>query len=142
MKHQEQKLKKTRRLSSDDNVYESGNDVQVELEFTVDERPAELEGKSITIKGSIEDGMTQTKDAVRGVTNPTTKQIFAGEYYLYDGTIEKAKAIQAARRGENNGVKKEKVNLTKDSLQAFTILEGSNTLDAQFIYRDLKRISN
>ncbi len=134
------KTQKTRRLSSDDNVYESGNDVQVELEFTVDERPAELEGKSITIKGSIEDGMTQTKDAVRGVTNPTTKQIFAGEYYLYDGTIEKAKAIQAARRGENNGVKKEKVNLTKDSLQAFTILEGSNTLDAQFIYRDLKEL--
>ncbi len=62
--------------------------------------------------------MTQTKDAVRGVTNPTTKQIFAGEYYLYDGTIEKQKAIQAARRGENNGVKKEKVNLTKDSLQS------------------------
>ena len=87
------KTQKTRRLSSDDNVYESGNDVQVELEFTVDERPAELEGKSITIKGSIEDGMTQTKDAVRGVTNPTTKQIFAGEYYLYDGTIEKAKGL-------------------------------------------------
>ena len=134
------KTQKTRRLSSDDNVYESGNDVQVELDFTSDERPAELEGKSITIRGSIEDGMTQTKDAVRGVTNPTTKEIFAGEYYLYDGTVEKAKAIQAARRGENNGVRKEKVNLTKDSLQAFTILEGSNTLDSQFIYRDLKEL--
>ena len=41
--------------------------------------------------------MTQTKDAVRGVTNPTTKQIFAGEYYLYDGTIEKAKSNSSSK---------------------------------------------
>ncbi len=134
------KTQKTRRLSSNDNVYKSGEDVSIEMSFINDEVPAELEGKSITIKGSIEDGMTQTKDAVRGVTNEETKKIFGEQYYIYDGTVERAKAIQEARRGANNGVKKEKVNFTKDSLQAFSILEGSDTLDAQFIYRDLKEL--
>lgn len=134
------KTQKTRRLSSDDNVYEEGEDISVEMNYANDDIPAELQGKSITIRGSMADGMTQTKDAVRGVTNETTKEIFGKEYYIYDGTIERAKAIQEARKGANNGVKKERVNLTKDSLQAFTILEGSETLDAQFIYRDLKEL--
>lgn len=135
-----EKTQKTRRLSSDDNVYEAGEDIAVEMNFINDDVPAELEGKTITIRGSMADGMIQTKDAVRGVTNQTTKEIFGKEYYIYDGTVERAKAIQEARRGANNGVKKEKINFTKDSLQAFTILEGSDTLDAQFIYRDLKEL--
>ncbi|MBP3463058.1 MAG: hypothetical protein J6K45_01030 [Clostridia bacterium] len=137
-------------LAEAGSVYNEG-DVEVTLDYADDDIPAELAGKSITITGTIADGMTQTKDAVRGMTNKTTKAIFVGgkgedgtqyegKYYIYDGTVERAKAIQAARRGEDNGVTKEKVNLTKESLQAFTILEGSETLDAQFIYRDLKEL--
>lgn len=129
----------------------NGGDVEVTLDYAGEDIPAELVDKSITISGTIKDGMTQTKEAVRGMTNKTTKALFVGgkgedgtqydgKYYIYDGTIERAKAIQAARRGENNGVTKEKINLTKESLQAFTILEGSDTLDAQFIYRDLKEL--
>jgi len=145
-----EKTQKSRKLSSDDNVYKTGDDVEATMEYTDDDIPAELEGKKITTKGTMEDGISQTKEGVRGLTNPTTKAIFKGgtvdgktyegKYYIYDGTVERAKAIQAARRGENNGVVKEEVNLTKESLRAFTILEGSETLDAQFIYRDLKEL--
>ncbi|MGN1329843.1 MAG: hypothetical protein ACI4VN_00695, partial [Clostridia bacterium] len=145
-----EKTQISRKLTSADDVYKKGEDIDATMEYTDDDIPEELAGKKITTKGTMEDGISQTKEGVRGLTNPTTKAIFKGgtvdgktyegKYYIYDGTVERAKAIQAARRGEDNGVTKEKVNLTKESLQAFTILEGSETLDAQFIYRDLKEL--
>ena len=146
-----EKTQKTRKLSSSDNVYKTGDDVAATMTYIdEDDIPSELADKEITVKGTIENGISQTKEGVRGLTNPTTKAIFKGgtvngkkyegKYYIYDGTVERAKAIQAARKGADNGVVKEEINLTKESLRAFSILEGSETLDAQFIYRDLKEL--
>ena len=61
------------------------------------------------------------------------------KYYIYDGTVSKAKEIQRARKTGDNSIK-EKVDFTKNSLQAFTILEETESLDAQYIYRDLKEL--
>jgi len=143
------KIQLSGNLSDYESVYDGG-DVDVTLEYAEDDIPAELSGKTISINGSIKDGMVQTREAVRGLTNSTTKAIFKGgtvdgtkyegKYYIYDGTVERAKAIQEARNGVKNGVVKESISMTKESLRAFTILEGSETLDAQFIYRDLKEL--
>ena len=140
------KTQKTKKLSSSDNTYNFGDETNDEIPFPEDLKEefgeaaaAELGGADITIQGSMEDGVVQTKDAVRGVTNPTTKELFSKKYYIYDGTVATAKKIQEARAKKDNSIK-EKISFTKDSLQAFTILEESETLDAQYIYRDLKEL--
>lgn len=140
------KTQKTKKLSSSDNVYNFGDETNAEMSFSGDLKEefgeaaaAELGGAAITLQGSMEDGVVQTKDAVRGVTNPTTKELFSKKYYIYDGTVATAKKIQEARAKKDNSIK-EKISFTKDSLQAFTILEESETLDAQYIYRDLKEL--
>lgn len=132
------KTQKTRSLTSDDDVYTFGDEMQAEIEYQGDEKPAGITGK-ITFKGTIPNGVTQNKDAVRGVTNPTTKKLFSQKYYIYDGTITTAKGIQKARRTHDDSLK-QPVRFTKDSLNAFAMLENSETLDAQFIYRDLKEL--
>lgn len=140
------KTQKTKKLSSSDNTYSFGDETNAEMPFSGDLKDefgeataAELGGATITLQGSMEDGVVQTKDAVRGVTNPTTKELFSKKYYIYDGTVATAKKIQEARAKNDNSIK-EKISFTKDSLQAFTILEESETLDAQYIYRDLKEL--
>ena len=65
--------------------------------------------------------------------------MFQEKYYIYDGTVEKAEQILEARK-RNDDSMKEEVKMTKESLSAFSILESSETLDAQYIYRDLKEL--
>ena len=97
-----------------------------------------VDGK-ITFKGKMAKGVVQNKDAVRGITNPTTKELFSEKYYIYDGTIATAKKIQQARASHDDSLK-QNIRFTKDSLSAFAILESSETLDSKFIYRDLKEL--
>ena len=129
------KTLKTRNLTADDNVY-SFESTEEEIKYT-DTIPG-ITGK-ITFKGNFSASVVQNKDAVRGVTNPTTKKLFGEKYYIYDGTVTTAQEIQKARK-EGDDSLKQPVTFTKDSLSAFTILESSETLDAQFIYRDLKEL--
>lgn len=132
-----EKTQKTRSLTSDDDVYTFGDETSAEMEYKGD--PIEgVEGK-ITFKGNMAKGVVQNKDAVRGITNATTKELFSKKYYIYDGTIATAKRIQQARASHDDSIK-QNIQFTKDSLSAFTILENSETLDSKFIYRDLKEL--
>ncbi|MCI8965102.1 MAG: hypothetical protein HFJ43_01905 [Clostridia bacterium] len=92
------------------------------------------EGDTIIFEGTIANNIVQKEDGVRGVTNPTTKKLFNGEYYIYDGTIEKAESIRSGKE------KKQKISFNKESLSAFSILEHETSVDAQLIYRDLKEL--
>lgn len=132
-----EKTQKTRKLSSSDNVYTFGEE-QEDVEFEYAKEIDGVTGK-VTFKGTVDSGVTQTKDAVRGTTNPRTKEIFNQKYYVYDGTITRAKQIQKARILKDDSLK-QKINFSKDSLSAFAMLEQTETLDAQFIYRDLKEL--
>ncbi|MCI8546096.1 MAG: hypothetical protein HFJ44_02570 [Clostridia bacterium] len=131
------KTQKTRSLTSDDNVYTFGDETEEEITYQGD--PIEGVTGTITFKGKMASGVTQNKDAVRGVTNPTTKKLFSDKYYIYDGTISTAKKIQEARKNHDNSLK-QPIRFTKDSLNAFAMLEASETLDSQFVYRDLKEL--
>lgn len=140
------KTQKSTTLSSGKfNTYKFGEDIEATLDYIVDadDEDGQITGlgpdDKITLVGSMEDGVVQVKDAVRGLTNQTTKDLFNKKYYIYDGSISKAKEIQRARKAGDNSIK-EKVDFTKNSLQAFTILEETETLDAQYIYRDLKEL--
>ena len=133
------KTQKSRKLSASDSVYAFGDQVDTgSFNYSGDEAPDVGEGK-ITIEGTYSDGVVQIKDAVRGLTNKTTKELFTKKYYIYDGTVEKAERIKEAK-AKNDDTMKEEVKMTKESLSAFTILETSDTLDAQYIYRDLKEL--
>lgn len=133
------RIQKTEKLSTVESSYEFESTSET---FTYE---GEIEGidEEITFQGTFKKSPVQVRDAVRGVTNETTKKLFSKEYYIYDGTVETAKRIQADRRklfGKDPDLKG-KINLTEDSLSAFTILEESESLDSQFIYRDLKELT-
>ena len=133
------KTQKTTTLSSSDNVYTFGGESGTgEFSYSGDGAP-DVGGAKITIQGTFSNSVVQNKDAVRGVTNVTTKGLFKEKYYIYDGTVEKAEQIREAK-ANNNEAMKEEVKMTKESLSAFSILESSETLDAQYIYRDLKEL--
>ena len=133
------KTQKSKKLSADDSVYTFGGETDTgSFSYSGEDAPDVGDAK-ITIEGTFSNGVVQTKDAVRGLTNPTTKELFKQKYYIYDGTVEKATQIQEARKRKDDSMKEE-VKMTKESLSAFTILETSETLDAQYIYRDLKEL--
>ena len=134
-----EKTQVTRKLTASDSVYSFGGTSETgEFDYLGDGAP-DVGGSKITINGTFTNSVVQVKDAVRGVTNPVTKELFKDKYYIYDGTVEKAQAIQEARE-KNDEAMKEEIKMTKESLSAFSILESSETLDAQFIYRDLKEL--
>lgn len=133
------KTQKVEKLSSADDVYSFGNETGTgSFEYTGNDAP-DVGGAKITFEGNFSNGIIQTKDAVRGVTNPTTKALFNEKYYVYNGTVEKAEKIQEARAKGDDSIKEE-IKMTKESLGAFSILESSETIDAQYIYRDLKEL--
>ena len=133
------KTQVTRKLSSDDNVYSFGGESSTgEFTYSGDSAP-DVGGAKISINGTYTNSVIQKKDAVRGVTSEHTKELFNTKYYIYDGSVEKAKQIQEAR-AKNDESLKEPIKMTKESLSAFSILESTQTLDAQFIYRDLKEL--
>lgn len=131
------KTQKTRSLTADDDVYTFGDETDAEMEYQGD--PIDGVDGKITFRGKMAKGVVQNKDAVRGITNPTTKKLFSEKYYIYDGTIATAKRIQQARASHDDSLK-QNIRFTKDSLSAFAILESSETLDSKFIYRDLKEL--
>ena len=134
-----EKTQVTRKLTASDSVYSFGGTSETgEFDYLGDDAP-DVGGAKISINGTFTNGVVQVKDAVRGVTNPVTKDLFKEKYYIYDGTVEKAQAIQEARQKHDESMKEE-IKMTKESLSAFSILESSETLDAQFIYRDLKEL--
>lgn len=83
--------------------------------------------------------IVQVADAERGVTNKAIKDLFAEKYYIYDGTEITADNIEKAALAKNENIKRE-ISITRDSLAAFTILENTHTLDADYIYKDLKEL--
>lgn len=83
--------------------------------------------------------IVQVADAERGVTNKAIKDLFAEKYYIYDGTEITADNIEKAALAKNDNIKRE-ISITRDSLAAFTILENTHTLDADYIYKDLKEL--
>lgn len=96
----------------------------------------------------------QVEDGQRTETNPTIKDMFLNRaYYRYDGSTTRADAIyedRIATADSTDQYNKEndprnpdliaKVNITKDSLGAFSILENTHTLDADYVYRDFKEL--
>lgn len=67
--------------------------------------------------------------------NERIKEIFADEYYTYDGTEATADSIK-----EGTAKKKPVEFNKKDALEAFSILENAKDLDSQYVYRDLKKL--
>ena len=114
-------------------VYETSDSTET-FEYTGDEIEGLNSGDKIIYEGSIADRITQKEDGVRGVTNPTTKELFKGEYYIYDGTIEKANNIKDGKE------EKQQIQFNDNSLSAFSILEHETSIDSQLIYRDLKEL--
>ena len=114
-------------------VYETADSTET-FEYTGDEIEGLNSGDKIIYQGSIANRITQKEDGVRGVTNPTTKELFKGEYYIYDGTIEKANNIKDGKE------EKQQIQFNDNSLSAFSILEHETSIDSQLIYRDLKEL--
>lgn len=98
------------------------------------------------------DDVKQIEDGQRTETNETIKTMFVNKaYYQYDGTVERANRIEEDRQNTNrandNTASDErdktlisKVSLARDSLGAFSILENTHTMDADYIYRDFKEL--
>ena len=101
----------------------------------------------------------QVEDGQRGETNSKVKDMFVNEkYYQYDGTVERANKINENRKiaytteGEGEDQKAVfnedeldkslvgKVAISKDSLTAFSMLENTHTLDADYAYKNFKEL--
>jgi hypothetical protein len=92
--------------------------------------------------------------------NDNIKEVFSGEYYRYDGTVQKAKMIANSRAKEDgkskyyyNGeecdvqdcdvVPKEAVSMAdspEQTLQSLAILKNMHSVASDYIYRDLKEL--
>ncbi len=129
----------------------------------------EIKGK-IYYQMSMKNTVVQKQDAIRGVTNEKIKDMFLNRrYFTFDGTTERAEIISKLREkvadkkgeetyygdvpeeylelsvtvdGETHKVEDyvSTVSLNMDSLGAFTILENTHTLDADYIYKDFKEL--
>ena len=124
----------TEKISGID-VYEIGDTSRDEYEIDL----KDLSGKVLVTEyraGNI----IQRADARRGITNPKIKKMFKEQkYYIYDGTIERANEIKEAAKG-NGTLEKDYVNIDKDSLAVFSMLENTHTVDADYIYKDFKEL--
>jgi hypothetical protein len=115
------------------------------------EVPEALQNK-IYYRLTMSNNIVQIQDGQRGLTNEKIKKIFStNKYYMYDGTLERAKAIEKDKektdRSKDNTPEDERdpdlissFSVTRDSLTAFNILENMNTFDADSIYRDFKEL--
>ena len=114
--------------------------------------------------------VTQTGDGIRGETNAKIKKMFlTNRYFRYQGTENVAEQITQFRKekgykygkipddadlddsivytdkdGKSMNVKLRdvsgNVSISQDSLNAFSMLENTHTLDADSIYRDFKEL--
>ncbi|MCR5186104.1 MAG: CHAP domain-containing protein [Clostridia bacterium] len=125
--------------------------------------------EDIYYKMSTSESIKQVGDGQRGPTNATIKKMFTwNKYYTYNGTEERAKAIdedrysgavkaamdsyESGKAGKasssiNNAGKDprdpsliETFSVDKNSLAAFDILTNMETLDSDAIYRDFKEL--
>lgn len=136
-------------------------------EIEEDDEDAEIK-KKLYVKINTAGNAVQKGEGLRTETNSTIKKMFLqNQYFKYDGTRERAEIITAFRKKgikygalnddnleETVTVKSSdgtetthkasevsgKVSLNQDSLNAFTMLENTHTLDADFIYRDFKEL--
>ena len=95
------------------NVYETGTSSE-SFEY-LGEIDGLDSGDKVIFEGTIADNIVQKQDGVRGVTNPTTKELFKGKYYIYDGTIEKANNIKEGKE------EKQQIQFNDNSLSIFNI---------------------
>ena len=114
--------------------------------------------------------ITQEGDGLRAETNPEIKKMFlTNRYFRYTGTLDVAEQITQfrhekgydfgkipddadlndsityiAKDGTSETVKLKDVTgnvvINQDSLNAFSMLENTHTLDADYIYRDFKEL--
>lgn len=117
---------------------------------------------------NLTENVVQKGEGLRTETNPTIKKMFLqNQYFKYDGTVERAEVITALRKkGISYGALSDsdldksvtisnsdgnestykvsdvsgKVSLNQDALNAFSMLENTHTMDADFIYRDFKEL--
>ena len=96
--------------------------------------------------------IAQVEDGERGVTNEKIKNMFVNNlYYQYDGTTTRADEISKDRQktdrekdntddDERNKDLLGRVALGRDSLGAFSMLENTHTLDADYVYKNFKEL--
>ena len=117
-------------------VYDYNHNSTNEYEYTNEDDEMGQLGR-IKIVEDIRGGIAQVLDGKRGETNEVIKSlILDSKYYIYDGTVETADRIKE----RDPDVEKENVKFTKDSLAAFSMLENTHTLDADYVYKDLKEL--
>lgn len=156
-------------------AYETGGSTTTVTALDIEESNTELiafDRDLIYVQETRISDIKQVEEAVRGETNPTIKKLFLeDEWYIYDGTVEKANAIAEDSaeyiyeeedfvyydeygieypmtrtvKTENEKYQadaslKSKVDITANSLSAFSMLENTHTLDADYIYRDFKEL--
>ncbi len=119
-----------------------------------DENADDPENILIYYKETRPGDVKQVEDGQRTETNPDIKDMFLNKkYYKYDGSVTTADAIYEDRQNTADSADSyntesdprnedliAKVNINKDSLGAFSILENTHTLDADYIYRDFKEL--
>lgn len=126
--------------------------------------------KDIYVKIVTTGNVVQTGEGQRKETNEKIKKMFLNnKYFVYDGTPKRAEIITKLRKDNNiayGALSEEKgdldktitmqegteqktykvsdyasnVTLTEKSLSAFSMLENTHTLDADYIYRDFKEL--
>lgn len=109
-------------------------------------------GGKLYYKENRPNDIVQIEDGQRTATNSDIKKMFVdNKYYQYDGTVGRANDIREDRKKHNSTTYAKtdadadptllgKVSITKDSLTAFSILENTHTLDADYIYKDFKEL--
>lgn len=124
-----------------------------------------LEGKGEFLISEMRNStMTQSEQPKKGAINQHTKELFVGsgnndkngtnpkpKYYIYDGSKETAQKIEDLKKKvKQQGLTESKIDsideddvyreidMNKNSLTAFSILENMKTDDADFILRDFK----
>ena len=131
-----------------------------------DEDENSIRGK-LYYRDKLNKTVVQKEDGVRGTTNSKIKKMFlVNKYFNYDGSVDTADTIAQIKEklGMDFGavskddlglnVKTDSdddapktvgdfvgtVSITQDSLGAFSMLENTHTLDADYIYRDFKEL--
>ena len=137
----------------------------VEYKNTVDGKQYSMEIPSALYPNSEKDWdfiVYQVAEPVTEGCNDAIKDVFSGQYYRYDGTVEKAMAIANSRAleegkstyyygGTDYTVEdKEKSKAVKEvvsmpdspeqTLQSLAILKNMHSVSSDYIYRDLKEL--
>ena len=129
-----------------------------------DDEYAQIVMKNSFINLNLTENIVQVGEGQRAETNPLIKKMFLqNKYFRYDGSEDTAEIITELRKQNNidygaldeNELAKTVtiddktykvsdyagvVTLNQDSLNAFSMLENTHTLDSDYIYRDFKEL--